>query len=131
MEILKYVCLIIGYLTTIVFFIISKNKSKENKSLINEKEEKAQQEELYNELKKKIIPLMEQAESLIDGTEKEDWVIKKLGNTLHIDFYKYKDILIMVKNIIKEVCELTKTKINKVIIKNEKEEVKKENNEMY
>ena len=49
---------------------------------------------LIEELTAEIIPLMEQAEQAFDtGEERELWVVKKLGEKLHIDFYKYKKIL--------------------------------------
>lgn len=82
-------------------------------------------EELKTELKKQLIPLMEEAERFLkDPTEKEDWVLKKLSEKTHIDFYKYADILELAKSIINEICETTKIEVNKTIVKVEKEEKK-------
>ena len=78
---------------------------------------------LKEELTKEIIPLMEEAErKLKDPTEKEEWVIKKLSDKTHIDFFKYANILSLAKNIIKEICKTTKIDVNKVILVNEIEE---------
>ena len=82
-------------------------------------------EELKKELKNELVPLMEQAERFLkDPTEKEDWVLKKLSEKTHIDFYKYADILQLAKSIINEICETTKIEVNKTIVKVEKEENK-------
>lgn len=82
-------------------------------------------EELKTELKNELIPLMEQAERFLkDPTEKEDWVLKKLSEKTHIDFYKYANILELAKNIIKEICQTTKIEVNKTIVKVEKEDNK-------
>lgn len=82
-------------------------------------------EELKKELKNELVPLMEQAERFLkDPTEKEDWVLKKLSEKTHIDFYKYADILELAKNIIKEICQTTKIEVNKTIVKVEKEDNK-------
>ena len=76
------------------------------------------------EMREHIVPLMEQAEKILkDPTEKESWVIKKLGDAMHIDFYKYADILDIAKEIIKEICETTKIEVNKTIVIQEKEEI--------
>ena len=82
-----------------------------------------------NEFKKllieEIVPLMEQAENAFDdGEEKQNWVIKKLGEKLHIDFYKYKKILKIVQDIITEICKTTKINVNNIRIVQEKEEKK-------
>ena len=75
---------------------------------------------LKEELAKEIIPLMEEAErKLKDPTEKEEWVIKKLSDKTHIDFFKYANILSLAKNIIKEICKTTKIDVNKVVFVNE------------
>lgn len=75
---------------------------------------------LKEELIKEIIPLMEEAErKLKDPTEKEEWVIKKLSDKTHIDFFKYANILSLAKNIIKEICKTTKIDVNKVVLVNE------------
>ena len=82
--------------------------------------------ELCNLLENEIVPLMEEAEkNLTNGAEKEDWVIKKLANKLHIDFFKYENILNEVKSIIKDYCTKTKTEINKTIFKAENEDTTK------
>ena len=82
---------------------------------------------LKEELTKEIIPLMEEAErKLKDPTEKEEWVIKKLSDKTHIDFFKYANILSLAKNIIKEICKTTKIDVNKVILVNEIEKTEKE-----
>lgn len=83
---------------------------------------------LKEELTKEIIPLMEEAErKLKDPTEKEEWVIKKLSDKTHIDFFKYANILSLAKNIIKEICKTTKIDVNKVVLVNE---IEKPENEM-
>lgn len=77
---------------------------------------------IKEEMKEKIVPLMEQAEKILkDPTEKENWVVKKLSDAMHIDFYKYADILTIAKEIIKEICETTKIEVNKNIVVQEKE----------
>lgn len=82
---------------------------------------------LKEELTKEIIPLMEEAErKLKDPTEKEEWVIKKLSDKTHIDFFKYANILSLAKNIIKEICKTTKIDVNKVVFVNEIEKPEKE-----
>lgn len=83
-------------------------------------------EELKTLLKTALIPLMEEAERIFDnGEDKENWVLKKLSEKTHIDFFKYKNILNLAKNIIKEICLTTKFEINKnfEIEKEEKENV--------
>lgn len=82
---------------------------------------------LIDELTNEIIPLMEQAEQAFDnGEEREAWVVKKLGEKLHIDFYKYKKVLKIVLEIIKKICEDTKINVNKVKVQNVLPEVKNE-----
>ena len=82
---------------------------------------------LKEELTKEIIPLMEEAErKLKDPTEKEEWVIKKLSDKTHIDFFKYANILSLAKNIIKEICKTTKIDVNKVVFVNEIEKPENE-----
>lgn len=79
---------------------------------------------IKEEMREHIVPLMEQAEKILkDPTEKESWVIKKLSDAMHIDFYKYADILDIAKEIIKEICETTKIEVNKTIVVQEKEEI--------
>lgn len=80
-------------------------------------------ESLKQELKNELIPLMEQAERFLkDPTEKEEWVLKKLAEKVHIDFFKYKNILELAKTIIAEICETTKIEVNKTIVKIDKKE---------
>ena len=82
-------------------------------------------------LKEVIIPLMEQAEAFLNnGTDKENWVLKKLGDAMHIDFYKYKDVLGYAKDIISDICTTTKIDVNKVIVKEEKQQPKTEEKEV-
>ena len=82
---------------------------------------------LKEELTKEIIPLMEEAErKLKDPTEKEEWVIKKLSDKTHIDFFKYANILSLAKNVIKEICKTTKIDVNKVVFVNEIEKPENE-----
>ena len=82
---------------------------------------------LKEELTKEIIPLMEEAErKLKNPTEKEEWVIKKLSDKTHIDFFKYANILSLAKNIINEICKTTKIDVNKVVFVNEIEKPEKE-----
>lgn len=82
---------------------------------------------LKEELTKEIVPLMEEAErKLKDPTEKEEWVIKKLSDKTHIDFFKYANILSLAKNIIKEICKTTKIDVNKVVFVNEIEKPENE-----
>lgn len=72
-----------------------------------------------------IVPLMEQAErALQDGVERENWVLKKLSEKTHIDFYKYANILNLAKSIIEEICKTTKIDVNKVIVVEDKDETK-------
>lgn len=71
---------------------------------------------LKKRLKENIIPLMEQAENFLDDpNEKTNWVIKKLGDRLHIDFYSHKKVLKMAIEIIAQICEDTKIEVNKTI----------------
>lgn len=71
-------------------------------------------EELRELLKDKIKPLMEQAErAFSDPESKQNWVIKKLGEKLHIDFYKHKKVLQLVIEIITQLCEDTHLEVNK------------------
>ena len=72
-------------------------------------------EELKALLKEELIPLMEQAENAFDdGAERENWVIKKLADKLHIDLFKYKKVLTLIKNIIAEICTDTKIQVNNI-----------------
>lgn len=74
-------------------------------------------------LRDEIVPLMEQAErKLDDGVEREDWVLKKLSEKTHIDFYKYANILKLAKEIIADICKTTKIDVNKVIVVEEREQ---------
>ena len=80
-------------------------------------------EKLKEELTIATIPLMEQAEKLFaDATEKENWVVKKVGESQHIDWFKHKNVLGLELDIISDICKTTKIEVNKNIIKQEKEE---------
>ena len=110
-DITKFVIFCISVICLIIqiIVVIKNNKQNEFKKLLTEE----------------IIPLMEQAENAFDdGEEKQNWVIKKLGEKLHIDFYKYKKILKIVKDIISEICKTTKINVNNIRIVQEKEEKK-------
>lgn len=110
-DIAKFVIFCISVICLIIqiIVVIKNNKQNEFKKLLTEE----------------IIPLMEQAENAFDdGEEKQNWVIKKLGEKLHIDFYKYKKILKIVKDIISEICKTTKINVNNIRIVQEKEEKK-------
>lgn len=117
-NIKEIISLVFGAIGCIIAFIGSMKNSKEEK----EAKVKALLEE-------QIIPLMEEAERLFNnGEDRETWVLKKISDKTHIDFYKYKKILGWAKEIIKKICETTKIDINKVIVKEEKiiKEEKKE-----
>lgn len=117
-TIISIVLFVINFCVTCILTIKNIINAIKNKKIRNI-------EELKVEMKKNIIPLMEQAERSFDNPQdKENWVIKKLSDMTHIDFYKYKNILIIAKNIIKEICETTKIEVNKTIIVKEKEEEK-------
>ena len=110
-DIAKFVifCIYVICLIIQIIVAIKNNKQNEFKKLLTEE----------------IVPLMEQAENAFDdGEEKQNWVIKKLGEKLHIDFYKYKKILKIVQNIISEICKTTKINVNNIRIVQEKEEKK-------
>ena len=110
-DIAKFVIFCISVICLIIqiIVVIKNNKQNEFKKLLTEE----------------IVPLMEQAENAFDdGEEKQNWVIKKLGEKLHIDFYKYKKILKIVKDIISEICKTTKINVNNIRIVQEKEEKK-------
>lgn len=110
-DIAKFVIFCISVICLIIQIIVAikNNKQNEFKKLLTEE----------------IVPLMEQAENAFDdGEEKQNWVIKKLGEKLHIDFYKYKKILKIVQNIISEICKTTKINVNNIRIVQEKEEKK-------
>ena len=110
-DIAKFVIFCISVICLIIQIIVAikNNKQNEFKKLLTEE----------------IVPLMEQAENAFDdGEEKQNWVIKKLGEKLHIDFYKYKKILKIVKDIISEICKITKINVNNIRIVQEKEEKK-------
>ncbi len=79
-------------------------------------------DELKSLLENELIPLMEQAEKDLTGAEeKENWVIKKLSDKVHIDFFKYTNVLTLAKEIIADICKTTKIDVNKTIIIEEKE----------
>lgn len=83
--------------------------------------------ELTELLTKEIVPLMEQAERKIsDGEEKETWVVQKLSEKLHIDFFKYRNILMLAKEIISNICKTTKIEVNKNFITQEEKTEQKE-----
>lgn len=110
-DIAKFVIFCISVICLIIQIIVAikNNKQNEFKKLLTEE----------------IVPLMEQAENAFDdGEEKQNWVIKKLGEKLHIDFYKYKKILKIVQDIISEICKTTKINVNNIRIVQEKEEKK-------
>lgn len=110
-DIAKFVIFCISVICLIIqiIVVIKNNKQNEFKKLLTEE----------------IVPLMEQAENAFDdGEEKQNWVIKKLGDKLHIDFYKYKKILKIVQDIIAEICKTTKINVNNIRIVQEKEEKK-------
>lgn len=110
-DIAKFVIFCISVICLIIQIIVAikNNKQNEFKKLLTEE----------------IVPLMEQAENAFDdGEEKQNWVIKKLGEKLHIDFYKYKKILKIVQDIIAEICKTTKINVNNIRIVQEKEEKK-------
>ena len=110
-DIAKFVIFCISVICLIIqiIVVIKNNKQNEFKKLLIEE----------------IVPLMEQAENAFDdGEEKQNWVIKKLGEKLHIDFYKYKKILKIVQDIITEICKTTKINVNNIRIVQEKEEKK-------
>ena len=110
-DIAKFVIFCISVICLIIQIIIAikNNKQNEFKKLLTEE----------------IVPLMEQAENAFDdGEEKQNWVIKKLGEKMQIDFYKYKKILKIVKDIISEICKTTKINVNNIRIVQEKEEKK-------
>lgn len=81
-------------------------------------------EALKETLTNATIPLMEQAEKMFDNaTEKENWVVKKVGEQEHIDWFKHKKVLALELDIIDDICKTTKIEVNKNIIKQEKEEI--------
>ena len=66
----------VGFIVSAIMFIVSKVKAY--------KEGKIQT--LNDLLTEALIPLMEEAERLLDnGQEKENWVIKKLSLATHIE----------------------------------------------
>ena len=80
-------------------------------------------EALKETLTNATIPLMEQAEKMFDNAkEKENWVVKKVGEQEHIDWFKHKNVLALELDIIDDICKTTKIEVNKNIIKQEKEE---------
>lgn len=89
-------------LTTTIIAIV---KAKKNKN----------EEELRELLTTELIPLMEEVEQKIGytGEDKEQWVIKKLAEKLHLDLFKYKKILAFIKELIADICKTTKIEINK------------------
>ena len=110
----------VGFIVSAIMFIVSKVKAY--------KEGKIQT--LNDLLTEALIPLMEEAERLLDnGQEKENWVIKKLSLATHIDFYTHKKELAMAKEIISNICKQTKIEVNKnrlIQVKEEKEIEQKE-----
>lgn len=119
MGVFEWVTFVIGILyfivSLIVMIITYAKKKKQNKDL-----------ELAEMLKTELIPLMEEAEQFINysGEEKEQWVIKKLADKLHIDLFKYKNVLEMIKNIISEICKTTKISVNNIVVKQEIKDTK-------
>ena len=110
----------VGVIFSAIMFIVGKVKAyKEGKI-----------KTLKDFLTEAVIPLMEEAERLLDnGQEKENWVIKKLSLLTHIDFYTHKKELAYVKEIIADICKQTKIEVNKnriIEVKEEKQQEQKE-----
>lgn len=122
-EILELIKIGISFILTFVPTIIFIVKAIKNKKW----------NELVDKIEKEIVPLMEQAEGFFAKAEdKENWVLSRLAEKLHIDFYKYKNILAVAKSIIANICKLTKTNVNKIVIfENKKEETKQEQKGTY
>ena len=111
----------VGFIVSAIMFIVGKVKDYKNGKAIK----------LHDLLEQAIIPLMEEAERLLDnGQEKENWVIKKLSLLTHIDFYTHKKELEVAKNIIKTICEQTKIEVNKIRLVQAKEEKEVEQKEV-
>lgn len=118
----EYISLIItlaGYVLTLILTVIKIVSAIKTKK----KEKNAKDwEQLKEMLTQQVIPLMEQAENVFDvGEEKKQWVIQKLSNLTHIDFFKYANILELAENIIDEICKTTKIEVNKNKVYQEKE----------
>lgn len=95
-------------LITTLIAIIKAKKAKDN-------------EELKKLLTEELIPLMEEAERAFeDGADREEWVIKKLADKLHIDLFKYKKVLALIKEIIASICDTTKIQVNNIRVVQEK-----------
>ena len=96
---------IVIFIYSLITTIIAIIKAKKNKD----------KEELRELLTNELIPLMEEVEQKIGytGEEKEQWVIKKLAEKLHLDLFKYKKILAFIKEIIADICKATKIEVNK------------------
>ena len=114
---------IVAIALAVINFVIGAIATIKNKKTNDGIKEQNDLKMLENEMRKETIPLMEQAERMLDnGEERENWVIKKLGDLLHIDFYAYPHILKIAKDIIKDICETTKIDVNKVrIIKDDED----------
>lgn len=90
--------------------------------------------ELESWFTEELKPLMEQAETFhnYSAEEKEDWVIKKLQDKLHLDLYKYKKELKLIKSIIQKYCKITKDwQINNIKVIEEKEVKKNDTTAVY
>lgn len=126
MTITDYIKLGVGafcFLYSLITTIIAVVKAKKNKKTA----------ELKKLLTEELIPLMEQAETFIgySGEEKEEWVIKKLADKLHIDLFKYKNILKLIQEIIANICEQTKIQVNNLIVKEQKKGQDKDETIIY
>lgn len=81
-------------------------------------------EKLKETLTAVTIPLMEQAEKMFtNARERENWVVKKAGEEIKIDWFKHKNVLALELDIIDNICKTTKIEVNKNIIKQEKEQI--------
>lgn len=123
MEVLEYIKLgasLLGWILSVILVVFKICRNAKNKS----------NEQLKNEIIENLIPLMEQAERAFDnGNDKENWVIKKLGEVMHYDFFKHKKLLTLVKNLISEICATTQIEVNKERIVQVKNTTEKGTNE--
>ena len=80
-------------------------------------------DELKSLLTSELIPINGASGKRFNGCgrRKENWVIKKLSDKVHIDFFKYTNVLTLAKEIIADICKTTKIDVNKTIIIEEKE----------
>ena len=122
-EILNLIRDVAGWVISLTSTIIIIVKAIKNKDF----------KKFCEEVEKNIIPLMEQAEGFfVKAEDKENWVLNKLADKMHIDFYKYKKKLEIARTIIQKICNLTKTNVNKILIfENKQEETKQEQKGTY